>query len=128
MHRINKILSELERQQRKKNKKKKPKKQKQKEREKEINIIRTRANQSISIYTEGKWRLKLNELEIGTFLDPDSPKPLEDIKGKSFKWHQVQVELKLPTPIKKLHLEDGFLNTCGFHSILEKKLFIKHIY
>ena len=105
MHRINKILSELERQQRRK---KKQKQQKQKEREEEINIIRTRANQSTFINTEGKWRLKWNELEIGTFLDPGSPRPLEDIKGKNFKWQHVQVELKLPTPIKKLHLEDGF--------------------
>ena len=77
MHRINKLLSELERQQRKKNKKRKQKQQKQKEREEEeINIIRTRANQSTFIDTEGKWRLKWNEIEIGTFLDPGQPRPL----------------------------------------------------
>ena len=38
----------------KKQKKKKQKQQKQKEREEEINIIRTRANQSTFINTEGK--------------------------------------------------------------------------
>ena len=61
-------------------------------------------------------------------MDPGSPRPFVDIKVKNFKLQHVQVELKLPTPIKKLHLEEGFLSACGFHVILKKKLFIKHIY
>ena len=130
IYRIDKLLKELEKQQKKKEKKKGQKKEKPKKREEELEIPRNRAKQSTFIKKLGEWRLKWNNTEIGTYIEPGEPWPIEEVLKKTFKWTHIDVQIKHPTQIKKLQLEEGFLNFCSCKqtNTLRKNEFIKHLY
>ena len=128
MYRIQKLLKALEKQEKRKQKRRNQKAQKQKEREEEIETIRKRARQSEFIKEQGKWRLKWQEMQIGTYIEPGTPILMEEVQKKTFKWQHIEVRIKHPTQIKKLHLKEGFPNQCACGTMLMKSSFIKHLY
>ena len=129
IYRIDKLLKALEKKQKKKEKKKRQKIEKKKKREEELEIPRKRAKQSFIKKSE-EWRLQWNNIEIGTYIEPGEPRPIEEVLKKTFKWTHIEVQIKHPTQIKKLHLEEGFLNVCACQQTnsLRKYEFIKHLY
>ena len=130
IYRIDKLLKALEKQQKKKEKKKRQKKEKQKKREEELEIPRNRAKESTFINKLGEWRLQWKNTEIGTYIEPGEPRPIEEVLKKTFKWTHIDVQIKQPTQIKNLHLEEGFLNFCACQqtNTLRKNEFITHLY
>ena len=130
IYRIDKLLKALEKKQKKKEKKKRQKIEKQKKREEELEIPRKRAKQSTFIKKSEEWRLQWNNIEIGTYIEPGEPRPIEEVLKKTFKWTHIEVQIKHPTQIKNLHLEEGFLNVCACQQTnsLRKYEFIKHLY
>ena len=128
IYRIDKLLKALEKQQKKKEKKKRQKKEKQKKREEELEIPRNRAKESTFINKLGEWRLQWKNTEIGTYIEPGEPRPIEEVLKKTFKWTHIDVQIKHPTQIKKLHLKEGFPNQCACGTMLMKSSFIKHLY
>ena len=126
MYRIQKLLKAFEKQEKRKQKRRNQKAQKQKEREEEIETIRKRARQSEFIKEQG--RLKWQEMQIGTYIEPGTPILMEEVQKKTFKWQHIEVRIKHPTQIKKLHLKEGFPNQCACGTMLMKNSFIKHLY
>ncbi len=129
-HISNLQTTEGDKQQKKKEKKKRQKKEKQKKREEELEIPRNRAKESTFINKLGEWRLQWKNTEIGTYIEPGEPRPIEEVLKKTFKWTHIDVQIKHPTQIKNLHLEEGFLNFCACQqtNTLRKNEFITHLY
>ena len=48
---------------------------------------------------------------IGTYINAGTPRPLEEVRDKAFRWKNVEVLLKKPTEAKKLKFEKGFQPT-----------------
>ena len=130
MLKMEKIIFELERQQKRKQKKRRKKQEDQKKRQEDLSICKERVKQSNFIMESGQWRLKWNDLTIGTYINPGTPRPLEEVREKAFRWKHVEVLLKKPTEVKKLKLEKGFPSSCGCGQITmcTTNEFIKHIY
>ena len=61
-------------------------------------------------------------------IEPGTPRPIEKALNKTFKWTCIEVQIKHPNQIKKLHMEDGFLNNCACQCMLNKNKFIKCLY
>ena len=113
MYKMEKIISELERQQKRKQKKKKKKQEEQKKRQEDLSICRERAKQSNFIKVDGQWKLKWKEMIIGAYINAGTPRPLEEVRDKAFRWKHVEVLLKKPTEAKKLKFEKGFPRSYG---------------
>ena len=108
-------------------KKKKIDQKKQKEDEKLL-IFKKRAFQSKYINKEDKIVLQWNNADIGEYIGPGIPKPFKDFQKDSFRWKQLDANLKHNTAARKLKLIDGLSNICGCGKAdLDKYDFIKHI-
>ena len=129
MHKMEKIISELERQQKRKQKKKRKSKKNKKRDEKTSAYVGKEENSNF-IKEDGQWKLKRNEMIIGTYINAGTPRPLQEVRDKAFKWKHVEVLLKEPTEAKKLIFEKGFPSSFGYRQVTMVKLevFLKHIY
>ena len=93
-------------------KKKKIDQKKQKVDEKLL-ILKKRAFQSKYINKEDKIVLQWNNADIRKYIGPGIPKPFKDFQKDSFRWKQLDANLKYNTAVKKLKLIDGLSNICG---------------
>ena len=87
---------------RKENKRKKRKSKKNKKRDEKTSAYVGKEENSNFIKEDGQWKLKLNEMIIGTYINAGTPRPLQEVRDKAFKWKHVEVLLREPTEAKKL--------------------------
>ena len=76
-------------------------------------IFKKRAFQSKYINKEDKIVLQWNNADIRKYIGPGIPKPFKDFQKDSFRWKQLDANLKYNTAVKKLKLIDGLSNICG---------------
>ena len=67
---------------------------------------------------------------IDSYINAGTPRPLEEVRDKAFKWKHGKVLLKKPTEAKKLKFEKGFpiSYVCGQIYIVKSEVFLKYIY
>ena len=84
MYKMEKIISELERQQKRKQKKKRKSKKNKKRDEKTSAYVGKEENSNF-IKEDGQWKLKRNEMIIGTYINAGTTRSLEEVLDKAFK-------------------------------------------